>query len=81
MVVGRSLVSGLRGRRTTTKVREPPVPREPIGKADIWAWCETCERWFACPDRVDPDTPAPYCPVCGSEPQRIEDRAGARPQA
>lgn len=43
--------------------------------ADIWAYCDVCERWFACPDVASSGAPAPTCPVCASEPSVIENRA------
>lgn len=43
--------------------------------ADIWAFCDTCERWFFCADWFDKEAPQPCCPVCSAEPSAIENRA------
>ncbi|HVM13731.1 MAG TPA: hypothetical protein VM287_05305 [Egibacteraceae bacterium] len=43
--------------------------------ADIWAFCDTCERWFFCADWFDKEAPQPCCPVCRAEPSAIENRA------
>ncbi len=43
--------------------------------ADIWAHCDVCRRWFACPQWFDRQAPQPLCPVCMSEPSEIENRA------
>lgn len=39
---------------------------------DLWAHCDACHRWFACPRHVGHN---PLCPVCISEASMIVDRA------
>lgn len=43
--------------------------------ADIWGYCESCCRWFACPTWFDKNAVQPLCPVCLAEPAAIENRA------
>lgn len=47
---------------------------------DLWGLCASCERWFYCED-ADPaaqDAPPEWaCPVCGREPESVENRAAA----
>lgn len=43
--------------------------------ADMWAYCDSCDRWFACPGWAQGDSLVPTCPVCTHEPSLIEDRA------
>jgi rRNA maturation endonuclease Nob1 len=42
---------------------------------EIWGRCAPCARWFYCP--VAEDAHEWSCPVCGSEPIAIENRAQA----
>lgn len=48
--------------------------------ADIWGYCDSCSRWFACPRWMDKQAAQPECPVCLSEPSKIENRAYAEAQ-
>lgn len=42
---------------------------------DIWGYCQSCRRWFACPRWFDKRVGQPLCPACLSEPSAIENRA------
>jgi hypothetical protein len=42
---------------------------------EIWGLCGNCDRWFYCAGWFDRSKPSPVCPVCGAEPQAIENRA------
>lgn len=42
--------------------------------ADIWGFCDICDRWFFCQDWFDKQAPQPCCPVCSAEPSAIENR-------
>lgn len=48
-------------------------------EAEIWARCAPCERWFFCQAWFDKTAPAPVCPVCGTDPVAIENRACRQP--
>jgi hypothetical protein len=43
---------------------------------EIWARCGSCARWFHCPHDARRET-GWHCPVCGSDPVALENRAGA----
>lgn len=43
--------------------------------ADLWGYCDSCHRWFACPGWYEDMTPQPTCPVCTCKPTAFEDRA------
>lgn len=44
-------------------------------RAEIWALCRPCDRWFLCGAWLDATTgSAPTCPVCASDPVAIENR-------
>jgi hypothetical protein len=36
--------------------------------AELWAYCETCARWYYVPAPHGTTAPLPDCPVCQSEP-------------
>jgi hypothetical protein len=43
--------------------------------AEIWGYCDQCERWFYCEGWRDSVEPHPTCPVCGIEASRLDDHA------
>lgn len=41
---------------------------------ETWGFCDACGRWFYYATRTNGDEP-PRCPVCRTEPSRLEERA------
>ena len=42
---------------------------------DIWAYCDSCERWFYVGGAVDEALGKGHCPVCVSTPAAWRNRA------
>ncbi len=46
----------------------------------MWAFCQDCDRWFYCAGGKEAPKGSQTCPVCGSEPGTIVNRAAPSPE-